>query len=161
MELDPLDRVEAVPDGHDLAVVGRRAHLELLRQRFSLNRERMVAPGRDGIRKPLEDRAAIVSDQARLPVEDPSRVADLRAVRRPDTLMAETNPERRRRRAHLLEDVSAHTEVPRVSRMAWPGREDDRIGYKVPHLFQRDSVVAVDKRIRAEFADLLVQVVHE
>src|SRR6059036_2024689 len=78
MELDALDRVEAVPHGHDLAVVGRRAHLELLRQRFSLNRERMVAPGGDGIRKPFEDRAAIVSDETRLAVEDSRRMADLR-----------------------------------------------------------------------------------
>src|SRR3989442_5178908 len=119
MELADLDRVEAVPHGHDLDVVGRRAHLELLRQRFSLNRERVVPPGGDGIRKPFEDRAAIVSDETRLPVEDPRRMADFPAVRSPDPLMAEANAERRGRRAQLPEDISAHTEVPRVCRMAW------------------------------------------
>src|SRR5712691_13519733 len=161
MELDALDRIEAVPHGHDLAVVGRRADFELLRQRFSPNRERMVPPGRDGIRKPFEDRAAIVSDETRLPVEDARRMADLPAVHSPNPLMAEANAERRGRRAQLLEDISAHTEVPRVRRMAWPGREDYRIGRKLPHLLHRDSVVAIDERIRAEFPDLLVQVVHE
>src|SRR2546422_4782164 len=161
MELDALDRVEAVPHGHDLAVVGRRAHLELLRQRFSLNRGRMVAPGGDGIRKPFEDRAAIVSDETRLAVEDSRRMADLPAVRGPDPLMAEANAERRGGRAQLLEDVSAHTEVSRVCWMAWPGGEDNRIGRKLPHVLHRNPVVAIDERIRAKFPNLLVQVVHE
>src|SRR6266704_6204333 len=124
MELDALYRIAAVPHGHDLAVVGRRAQFELIRQRSSINRERMIASGRDGIRKPLEDRPAIVSDKTRLSVEDPRRMADLPAVRSPDPLMAEANPERRGRRAQLLEDISAHAEIPRVGRMAWPGRED-------------------------------------
>src|SRR5438128_12529860 len=110
MELDALDRVEAVPHGHDLAVVGRRAHLELLRQRFSLNRERMVAPGGDGIRKPFEDRAAIVSDETRLAVEDSSRMADLPAVRRHDPLMAEATAARQGSRDHHLEAVYGHPE---------------------------------------------------
>src|SRR5207249_8905258 len=87
MELDAFNRITAVPHGHNLAVVGSRADFELLGQRPAVNRERMVAPGRDGIRKTLEDRAAIVSDETRLPVQDSQRVTYLPAVRRPDTLM--------------------------------------------------------------------------
>src|SRR5207245_8593400 len=156
-----LDRIAAVPYGHDLAVVGGRAQFELLRQRFAVDRERVVAPGRHGIRKTLEDRAAIVSHETRLPVEDPRRMADLPAVRRPAPLMAEANAERGGRRAQLLEDISAHTEIPRVCRMAWPGREDDRIRRKLPHLFHRDSVVAIDARVRSDVPNLLVHVLHE
>src|SRR3989454_5723453 len=161
MELAALDRMAAVPPGHAPAVAGRRAQFELLRQRSAVNRERVVAPGRNRIRKPFENRAAIVSDETRLAVEDSRRMADLPAVRRPDPLMAEANAERRGRRAQLLEDVSAHTEVSRVCWMAWPGREDNRIGRKLPHVLHRNPVLAIDERIRAKFPNLLVQVVHE
>src|SRR5256712_11681176 len=161
MELDALDRIAGVASGHDLAVGGGPAQCEALRQRCAVDRERMVAPGRNGIRKPLEDCAAIVSHETRLAVEDPRRMAALPAVRCPDPLMAEANAERRGRRAQLLEDVSAHTEVSRVCWMAWPGGEDNRIGRKLPHVLHRNPVVAIDERIRAKFPNLLVQVVHE
>src|SRR2546425_8009688 len=137
MELDALDRLGAGRQGYDLAVVGGRAQFEVLRQRCAVDRERMVAPGRNGIRKTLEDCAAIVSHETRLPVEDPRRMADLPAVRCPDPLMAEANAERRGRRAQLVEDISTHAEIPRVGRMAWPGRQDDPIRRKLPNLFHR------------------------
>src|SRR2546428_13483933 len=75
--------------------------------------------------------------------------------------MAEANAERRGRRAQLVEDISTHAEIPRVGRMAWPGRQDDRIRRKLPHLFHRDSVVAIDARVGSDFPNLLVQVGHE
>src|SRR2546428_1597185 len=161
MELDALDRIAAVPHGHDLAVVGGPLKSEVLRKGCGVARNRMVAPGGKGIRKTLEDCAAIVSHETRLPVEDPRRMADLPAVRCPDPLMAEANAERRGRRAQLVEDISTHAEIPRVGRMAWPGRQDDRIRRKLPHLFHRDSVVAIDARVGSDFPNLLVQVVHE
>src|SRR5437773_1373136 len=102
-----------------------------------------------------------VSEKTRLPVQDSQRVTYLPAVRSPDTLMAETDAQRRGGGAQLRENVPAHTEIPWVGRMARPGREDDRIRRKQPHLFQCNSVVAIDDRIRADFPDLLVQVVHE
>src|SRR2546422_740961 len=95
------------------------------------------------------------------PGSSPSLREEVTEERRPDPLMAEANAERRGRRAQLLEDVSAHTEVPRVCRMAWPGGEDNRIGRKLPHVLHRNPVVAIDERIRAKFPNLLVQVVHE
>src|SRR2546425_12875468 len=161
MELDALDRIAAVPHGHDLAVVGGRAQFEVLRQRCAVDRERMVAPGRNGIRKTLEDGAAIVSHETRLPVEDPRGMADLPAVRCPDPLMAEANAERRGPPDQYKKDISTHAEIPRVGRMAWPGREHDRIRRKLPHLFHRDAVVAIDARVGSDFPNLLVQVVHE
>src|SRR5207245_9967534 len=110
---------------------------------------------------PFEGRPGSVSGGTRLPVDDPRRMPDLPAVCSPEPLVAQANAQRRGRRAQLLEDISAHTEVSRVCRMAWPGREDDRIGRELPHLFHRDSVVAIDERVRADFPNLLVQVVHE
>src|SRR5439155_1711941 len=83
---------------------GSRADFELLGQRSEVNRERMVAPGRDGMRKTLEDRAAIVSDETRLPVQDSQRGTYLPAVRSPDTLMAETDAQRRSGGAQLRDD---------------------------------------------------------
>src|SRR5207245_11632618 len=127
MELDALDRIEAVPHGHDLAVVGSRAQFELLRERSAVNRERMVAPGRHGIRKTFEDRAAIVSDETRRPVEDPHRMPDLPAVSSPDPLVAQANAYRRGRAAQLLDASAVHTEGRRVCRVTLPAGTYDRL----------------------------------
>jgi len=79
MELDALDRVRDVANAHHLAVVGPGRHDEVVGHRG--RGERVVAADLDLLGQAGEDAAAVVGDEARLPVQEGSRLADLAAER--------------------------------------------------------------------------------
>src|SRR5712691_4730067 len=81
----------------------------------------MIPARNHRVRQILENRAAIVVDEARLPMEDASRGAHLGAVGGPNPLVAQAHAECRRRRAQFAEDVRTHTKVPRIRGMAGTG----------------------------------------
>ena len=93
MELESLDPVLDVADGHDLAVRGGRADLEADRQAFALDGEGMVADGAKGIRRLGEEGLAVVRDGVGLAVHDPLRADYPRPEGGGYRLMPETDAE--------------------------------------------------------------------
>src|SRR6188768_3149259 len=73
MELHALDRQLAVPDRHDLAILGRSGHVEHRRQARALDGERMVARRVEWRRHVLENTALVVDDRRQLAVHDALR----------------------------------------------------------------------------------------
>src|SRR2546430_14602352 len=128
MELDALDRISSMAHGHDLTIVGGRAHLEVRRDGGRVDRQRMIPAGNHRVRQTLEDRATIVAHETRLPMEDSGRLGHLGAVRGTDSLVGQAYTQRWYRGAQLPEDVPAYAEVPRVHGMAGSRREDNRVG---------------------------------
>src|SRR5438093_1636969 len=88
-------------------------------------------------------------------------MADPGTERSPDSLVAQTHSERRDDRTELPDDVRTHPEIPRVCGVAGARRQDDRIGIEATDLAQRNRIVAMHDRSRAELSEPLVQVVHE
>ena len=103
MELDALDRMRPMAHGHDLAVLGPRADLELVRH--AAGGERVIAAGLDRVPEAGEDTASVVSHTRGLPVQKRSRLADLSAERLHDRLVAEADAEDRRRRAEAADQL--------------------------------------------------------
>src|SRR5712691_11585242 len=121
----------------------------------------MIPARNHRVRQVLENRAAIVVDETRLPMEDASRGAHLGAVGGPNPLVAQAHAECRRRRAQFAEDVRTHTKVPRIRGMAGTGREDDRVGCERSNLFQCHFIVSMNDWFGPELANRLIQVVDE
>src|SRR5688500_19797821 len=95
VELHAFHRELAVAHAHDLAVVAPGADLERGWQRRSLDRERMVARRREGVRQPAEYPAPVVADGGGLAVHELLRVHDPAAERLPDRLVPEADAQDR------------------------------------------------------------------
>src|SRR3954465_15400085 len=80
-------------DRHDLALRAGRRDLELLRD--DGRSQGVVAAGPDPLRQPREDAAAVVSNRARLAVDELLRRPDLAAEGLDHGLVAEADAERR------------------------------------------------------------------
>src|SRR2546426_1734511 len=88
-------------------------------------------------------------------------MADPGTERSPDSLVAQTHSERRDDRTEFPDDVRTHPEIPRVCGVAGARRQDDHVGIEATDLAQRNRIVAMHDRSRAEFSEPLVQVVYE
>jgi len=69
VELHALDEEFAVAQAHDDAI-GFRGDFELIRKRFFLDNQRVIARGGEILRQILEDRLVVVVDAAGLAVHD-------------------------------------------------------------------------------------------
>ncbi len=109
MELHALDPVHAVPDAHHLAVLGPRRDDELGGD--VERRERVVATRLDLLRQARVHALAVVTDDARLAVQERLRAPDLPAERLDDRLVAEADAERRDARAERADEVDGDAGV--------------------------------------------------
>ena len=117
VELQAEDRVVDVLDGHDLAVVCLRDDLQAFRNRVGFSRERVIPRHEHLFRESCEDAARCVDRRERLlAVHEFLRVADRRAIRFADALLAETHAEDRNLRPKLLHDLLADTRIRRATR---------------------------------------------
>src|SRR5262245_66640183 len=103
MELHALHWIRLVAHAHDLPVVGPRAHFEAARQARPLDRQRMIARGREAIRDALEHAAAVVMDDGSLAVHHLAGVDDAPPESLPDRLVAEAHPAQRDLPGELLD----------------------------------------------------------
>ena len=103
VELHALDRMTSVPYAHHLAVLRPGSREELGRHRGC--GQRVIAAGLDSVGQPGEDPAPVVSDDARLPMEERPCLCDLPAVRLDDGLVSEADAERRSRRSESSDDL--------------------------------------------------------
>ena len=158
MELDAVDRKFAMAQAHDFLLLGPRGDFENRGKCLPLHEERMVARGLEGRRQPGEDSGAVVMDRRGLSVHEPIRAHDVTAVHVADTLVAEAHAEQRDRRSEAADDFARDA---RLVRRAGAGRNADARGLHRRDFVGRDFVVSLHERIRAEFAEILDEVVGE
>ena len=135
-------------DAHHLAVRGPGRDDELVGHRR--RGERVVAADLDLVRQPGEDARAVVGDDARLPVQQRPRLADLAAERLDDRLVAEADAERRRRRAEPPDQLDRDA---RVGGTAGAGGDDEPVGRERLGLVGRDRVVPDGDDLGAELLE--------
>jgi hypothetical protein len=157
MELHPPQRLLAVADAHDDAVLRPRRHLE--RVRHVGDRERVVADRREGRRDAVEEVGAGVMDGRDAPVHRLGRVCDLAAEQVADPLVAEADAEHGE--VALADRAGADAEVRGPLGPAGTGRDDDRVEALEVDLRPVAVVGDDDRRAPVHLAQQLVEVVGE
>src|SRR5579871_5874195 len=158
MELDPVDRTIAVSHRHDEPVFGLRAHLELIRRGLALDDERVIARRLERAVQAAKDALSVVGDAGNLAVHRLTGAHDLAAEGLSDRLMAEADAENRGGFARSPHEVEADA---CLIRRAWARREHDRLGSLRQRLLHADLVVAPDRHLRAELAEIVHEVERE
>src|SRR5580765_41139 len=148
MELHTLDRQLAVTYAHHLAVIAPRRHLEHVGH--ARRGERVVPPDLEPLRQAAEQALAVVLDDARLAVQQPSRAVYLAAERLHHGLVPEAHAEGR--------DARCANELDELGRRASGAGGEDEV--------RRLEVVAQLLRpshgdLRAELAQVVREVVRE
>ena len=118
----------------------------------------MVAAGVERLGEAGEEAGAVVTHRAGLAVQQLARVSDLTAERLDDRLVAEADPQRRRRRRKPADDLDRG---PRIHRSAGTGGDHELRGRETLRLFRRDLIVAQHGHIDAERAEQVREVVRE
>src|SRR5918992_6088493 len=95
MELHAFYRKLAVPQSHDLSVLGLRADLEARGQAVALDHERVVSRRHEIVLDFRKNAAAVMADAGNLAVHHLLCAHDPAAERLPDGLMAEAHAEDR------------------------------------------------------------------
>ena len=124
----------------------------------ALDRERMVARGRQRRRKVGENAAAVVDDRRHLAVHHALRANDLPAERLADRLVAEAYAQDRNPSGEALDQRHRN---PGLAGRARPGRDDDLFRLPRRDLLESERVVAMDVNVRAQLAEILDEVVGE
>ena len=91
VELDAFEFGATVADAHDDAVVGFGGDGEFAGHGFTVDDQRVVTRGGEGVREFAEDAFGVVMDGAGFAVEEFGRANDFPAECCADGLMAETN----------------------------------------------------------------------
>ena len=158
MELDPPDGKGAVPQAHDLALLGLGGDLQVLREGGALHEERMVAGAREPLGKAPEQIGVSVPDRRGLAVHQPACADHVAPEVLPDRLVAEAYPEDGPAPGEGLDDVERHAGIARGARAR---RKKDAVGIERQRLLDGDLVVAEDPLLHAQLAEILDQVVGE
>ena len=162
MELHSLDRITAVTQAHDGAAAvffgGPGADFQFGGQIFFLDDERMIARGRHGHGKALEDGSVVVHDCAGLAMHEMSGANHASAEGFADRLMSEADSEHWDFSCEVADELDA--DACFMGR-AGPWRDDDLFRSHLLDLANRDLIVAANFDFCAQFAEVLDQVVGE
>ena len=125
VKLHALDRVQSMPEAHDLALGRPRADLEAGRQRLALDEERVVSRRLERRGDAVEEAAAVVKDGRRLSVHQAPGAHDAPPVGLPDRLVPQTDSEDRQTAAESLQDLERDAGLVRRART---GRDEQAMG---------------------------------
>src|SRR5271163_101991 len=158
MKLHAFDGVLFVSQTHHFVFCRARADFERRRNRRRIDQQRMIAHRVEGTWNSCEDRFAVVNYRRGLAVHQPIRAHDLTAECLADALQAETDAENRNLTRHLAQKGQ------RDARFGWSarsGRNDYSVGMYRTDAGDVDGVVALDRYVGAEFAEVLHDVVSK
>src|ERR1035437_3518118 len=156
MKLHAFDGVLSVTKPHDF--VFRRAGADF-QHRWNgsrIDQQRMIAHRFERARDACENRLAVVNYRRGLAVHQATRAHDLPAKRLADALQAEAHAENRNFTRHLAQQLQRDSGLGGSARS---GRDDDCGGMKRANAGDIDGVVALDRDVRAKFAEVLHEVV--
>jgi len=145
-------------DAPAVSFVRLRADLQLLRQPFFGDDQRVVASGGHGTWDILKNRLAVMLNLADLAMHDLSRPDDIAAKRRPDCLVPEADAKKRDLPRKMFDQIDAD---PSFLRRAGAGRDQDMIGLPLFNFFRSDLIVAAHLNLLPQFPDVLYEVVGE
>ncbi len=165
MELHALKvRVLPMPQPHDGSVLEPGRHLKAFGETGPLRDQGVVAGGGEGLRQSGEDAFSPVQNGGRLAVHLFDGTDHAPAVHLGDGLVTKADPEGRRRRGQLPENLKADAGLVRIPR-AW--REQDRVGSELSDRRKIEFIISVhpqvgcDRVLRSEFPEVLDQVESE
>ena len=162
MELNAFQWEFLVAEAHDHAGAvtfdGVRADLEIGWQAFFVDDQRVVACGSHGRVDAAEDGFAVVLDAAGFPVHQVFGADDLAAEGFAHCLVSQANTEYRSLAGELPDEVDADAGLVRG---AGAGGDHDVVGFQGLDFVDGDLIVAADLDLRAEFSQVLHQVVGE
>ena len=162
MKLDAFDGQRTMAQAHEngcAAGVGRvRGGQEFVRQRGFIDDERVVAGAGERGGQSGEDAMAVVGDRAGFAVHEFGCTDDLAAEGGSDGLMTEADAENGRFARHALDE---RHEDAGFLRRAGAGRKQDSFGMERLDLVDGKLVVAANDHLRAEFTEVLNEVVGE
>jgi len=166
MELHALDRELPVAQAHNYAravgLAGPGADFKVTRQPFLADDQRVIT-GRCHRRvDSLKNCPPIVLDRARFSVHQVSRAHHFSSKSRADGLMSQADPEQRNHVLRLAREVTNQFDAdPSVLRSARSRRNHDALRSHRFDLVDADLVVTPHLNLRAQFADVLDEVVSE
>src|ERR1700733_12138520 len=158
MKLHPECRAVTVLNAHDNSIVGLRAHLELRGGARSLDDERGIARRRKGSVQTTKEPARIVRNARHLAMHRRWRAHDIAAEGLSDRLMTKADPEHWRRSARRANEIDTNA---RFVRRARTGGEDDGVRFVGERIGDRDLVVAPNRHVRAQLAEVVDEVERE
>lgn len=160
MKLHAFGLAAAMADAHHFVFVGPRGDFEFRRNRVAANDEAVIASGFERIRHAAEHAFAVVMNKRRLAVHDSVVANDGAAENVAHALMAETHAEDRGRFRESANDFARNAGF---GRRAWPGGNDDLLGFHGREFVDRRRVVADDFHfdLGVDLSDALHEVVSE
>jgi len=162
MELHAFDRKPFMPQAHNHAGVailgGVGADLQIFRQAFFLDDQRVVARGCHGRAEILEDCSAIVLDFAGFAVHQFGGAYDFGAEGRADGLMSQAHSQHRDFTRKMADQFNADSGL---LRRAWSGRKQDALRVHGFYLCHAYLVIPANYNLGPQFAQILNQVVGE
>ena len=158
MDLHSGDGELPVAQPHDLALGRARVDDEAGRHGVGPDDERVVARRLERARQPREDPVVVVQDRRGLAVHQPPGAHDLAAEHLADGLVPEADAEHGYARAEFADDGLADAGVARFAR---PRGDAHACGIQRGEFVHGDLVVATHDGLRAEFAEVLDEVVRE
>src|SRR5437867_8573735 len=148
----------SVAQPHDHAVLGARRDLEVRRNAPRVDHQRVLARRLERIRKPPEDRAAVVRDAAGLAVHQRRGADDVPAEGLPYRLVTEADAESRQPPG---EDPHRFERDARLIRRLRARGDDDRPRTARRDPVHRDPVVPIHLHLGSQLKKILDQVVGE
>ncbi len=160
MKLHSFDGELSVAQSHDRAgsIFFRSpgADFQFCRQIFLFHDERVIARSRHGHGQAVEDGFVVVRDRAGLAVHQVRSAHDVAAKSRADSLMSQADAEHRHFAGEVPDQINADAGILRRTRSR---RDHDALRLHRLDLSNRDLVVAANLNLRAQFPEILNQVV--
>src|SRR4051794_12638517 len=158
VELDTDDRILAVPQRHDLALLAPRHCLQAIREAVLAHDQRVIARDPERVRQAREQATLVVAHERGLPVHGSARTVDAATVGSADALVAEADAQYRHAGAEPLDDSVANAGLVR---RAGAGGDDDVGGCQRLDRGEVERVVAHHEALVAELADVAGEVPDE
>ena len=156
MELDAVDGVVAVADGHHHAAVGVRGDVQYIGHGLGRGAQRVVADRRERTRQTFKDARPVVVDLRGFAMHQLGSARDHAAEGFGDRLVSKAHTENRDRRSQRADELYRD---PRVARHAGAWRDHDEVRRQRTDLFDAGDIVPNNSHQRPELAQVLVQVV--
>ena len=153
-----MHRMGLVHHAHDHAVIRLCRLFQHWRQAFGCDGQRVIARCFEIIVQAAENTFAGVVHPAQLAVHRLRRADDPATISLPDRLMAQAHPQNRDPAIGLANQIETD---PGLVGVAGPRRQHDGLrahGQRVAHA---DAVIALDTHLRAQFPQIVEQVVGE
>ena len=158
MELNAVDGIIAMAHTHDLAFSGLGVNDQDIGNRRRVDQQGVIARGLERAGQSGKNAGGVVQHGRGLAVHESSGPHHHPPIDMSDALMTEAHAEHWQLRPDLGDDFVGDA---RFLGRAGPGRNDDGLGLQCLDGFQRDLVVALHNRFRAELTKVLDEVVGE